>query len=158
MIHPDLDPKMARLGTVAAYSNVGFALLADALAAAGGKDYWALLYDRITGRLGMPDTGVALTREQCDQLMTGSGLGGPGPCADTTAPEGKGGLYSTGNDMAVWPRHDLADGATSGCSSPSTASTSGCLRPDRGGERAAREPRAALSECVRRPLAGDPAQ
>jgi len=96
-------------GTVAAYSNVGFDLLADALAAAGGKDYPALLHDRITGRLGMPDTGVAPTREQCGRLMTGSGLGGPGPCADTDATVGAGGLYSTGNDMAVWLHHNLGD-------------------------------------------------
>ena len=74
-------------GTVAAYSNVGFDLLADALTVAGGKDYPAVLHHRITGLLGMADTGVAPTQEQCDRLMTGSGLGGPGPCADTSASE-----------------------------------------------------------------------
>lgn len=55
-----------------------FDLLADALATAGGKDYPALLHNRITGRLGMLDTGVAPTREQCEQLMTGSGSAGRG--------------------------------------------------------------------------------
>ena len=68
-----------------------------------------MLHDRITGRLRMSDTGAAPTREQCDRLMTGSGLGGPGPCADTDATVGAGGLYSTGNDMAVWLHHNLDD-------------------------------------------------
>jgi len=39
-----------RLGTIAVYSEVGFDLLADALAAAGGRDYLALLLDRMIGR------------------------------------------------------------------------------------------------------------
>ena len=96
-------------GTVAAYSNVGFDLLADALADVGGKEYPSLLRDRITSPLGMVDTGVAPTQEQCDRLMTGSGLGGPGPCTDTSAAEGSGGLYSTGGDMALWLHHNLAE-------------------------------------------------
>ena len=57
----------------------------------------------------MTDTGVAPTQEQCDRLMTGSGIGGPGPCTDTSAAEGSGGLYSTGNDMALWVHHNLAE-------------------------------------------------
>ena len=97
-------------GTVAAYSNVGFDLLADTLAEVGGKDYPELLRERITGPLGMTDTGVRPTKEQSDRLMTGSGIGGPGPCADTDATAGSGGLYSTGNDMARWLRHNLANG------------------------------------------------
>jgi serine-type D-Ala-D-Ala carboxypeptidase/endopeptidase len=40
----------------------------------------------------MPDTGVAFTQQQCNRLMTGSGLGGPGPCVDTSTAEGNGGL------------------------------------------------------------------
>jgi serine-type D-Ala-D-Ala carboxypeptidase/endopeptidase len=34
---------------------------------------------------------------------------GGGACVDTQATDGSGGLYSTGNDMARWPRHNLAD-------------------------------------------------
>jgi len=96
-------------GTTAAYSNVGFALLADALLAAVGEDYAALLRDRLTGPLAMIDTGFMPTKEQCDRLMTGTGLGGAGPCVDTDATAGSGGLYSTGSDMARWLRHNLAD-------------------------------------------------
>jgi D-alanyl-D-alanine-carboxypeptidase/D-alanyl-D-alanine-endopeptidase len=96
-------------GTTAAYSNVGFALLADALGTAAGEDYPALLRDLLTRPLGMIDTGFTPTKEQCDRLMTGTGLGGAGPCVDTTATAGSGGLYSTGSDMARWLRHNLAD-------------------------------------------------
>lgn len=43
-------------GTTAAYSNVGFDLLADVLANAAATSYAALLQARITGPLGMTDT------------------------------------------------------------------------------------------------------
>jgi serine-type D-Ala-D-Ala carboxypeptidase/endopeptidase len=96
-------------GTVAAYSNVGFDLLADAAARAGGQSYATLLRARVTGPLGMVDTGFSPTPEQCERLMTGSGLGGPATCVDTQATDGSGGLYSTANDMARWLRHNLED-------------------------------------------------
>ena len=96
-------------GTVAAYFNVGFDLLADAIEAAGGQPYPDLLRSRVTGPLGMADTVLAPTPEQCARLMVGTGLGGAASCADTRATEGSGGLYSTGNDMARWLRHHLAD-------------------------------------------------
>jgi D-alanyl-D-alanine-carboxypeptidase/D-alanyl-D-alanine-endopeptidase len=96
-------------GTVAAYSNVGFDLLADAVAIAGSQSYADLLHARIAGPLGMVDTSFTPTAEQCARLMTGSGLGGPAACGDTQATEGSGGLYSTANDMARWLRHNIAD-------------------------------------------------
>ncbi len=95
-------------GTVAAYSNVGFDLLADAVEVAGGQPYPELLR-RVTEPLGMTDTGFAPTPEQCARLMIGSGIGGPAPCGDTRATAGSGGLYSTANDMARWLRHNLDD-------------------------------------------------
>jgi len=96
-------------GTIAAYSNVGFDLLADAIETAGGQSYPDLLRKRVTAPLGMADTGFVPTPEQCTRLMTGSGLGGAGPCVDTHATDGSGGLYSTGNDMARWLRHNIED-------------------------------------------------
>ena len=68
---------------------------------------------RITGPLGMADTGFSPTPEQCARLMTGSGFGGPATCVDTQATAGSGGLYSTADDMARWLRHELdgTDGA-----------------------------------------------
>jgi len=96
-------------GTVASYSNLGFDLLADAIETSGGKPYPDLLRERVTGPLGMADTGFSPTPEQCKRLMIGSGIGGPSPCVDTQATDGSGGLYSTANDMAHWLRHNLDD-------------------------------------------------
>jgi len=94
-------------GTIAAYSNVGFDLLADAVETADAKPFPEVLRARVTGPLVMADTGFAPTPEQCTRLMAGTGLGGNGPCVDTSATDGSGGLYSTGNDMARWLRHNL---------------------------------------------------
>lgn len=96
-------------GTIAAYSNVGFDLLADASETAGGQSYPDLLAARVTAPLGMVDTGFAPTPEQCARLMVGSGLGGAAACIDTHATDGSGGLYSTGDDMARWLHHNLKD-------------------------------------------------
>jgi D-alanyl-D-alanine-carboxypeptidase/D-alanyl-D-alanine-endopeptidase len=96
-------------GTIAVYSNVGFDLLADAIETAAGQSYPDLLRTRVTAPLGMMDTGFAPTPEQCARLMIGSGLGGPATCVDSHATDGSGGLYSTGDDMARWLRHNLAD-------------------------------------------------
>ncbi|WP_199555046.1 D-alanyl-D-alanine-carboxypeptidase/endopeptidase AmpH [Sandaracinobacteroides hominis] len=96
-------------GSIASYSNVGFDLLTDATETAGGMPYSELLKARITQPLGMPDTTLNPTAEQCARLMTGSGLGGTFPCGDTRATGGSGGLYSTGDDMARWMIHSLAD-------------------------------------------------
>jgi serine-type D-Ala-D-Ala carboxypeptidase/endopeptidase len=96
-------------GTIASYSNIGFDFLADALEAAAAQSYPDLLRARVTGPLGMKDTGFAPTPEQCARLMMGTGLGGPATCVDTRATEGSGGLYSTGNDMRLWLHHNLAD-------------------------------------------------
>jgi D-alanyl-D-alanine-carboxypeptidase/D-alanyl-D-alanine-endopeptidase len=96
-------------GTIAAYSNVGFDLLSDAIETAAGQSYPDLLRTRVTAPLGMTDTGFAPRSEQCARLMIGSGLGGAGSCVDTHATDGSGGLYSTGNDMARWLHHNLAD-------------------------------------------------
>ena len=95
-------------GSVAAYSNMGFSLLADALAVAGGKPYPQLLRELVTDPLGMPDTTLDPNQEQGGRLMTGSGCFDSGsPAENTEATQGNGGLYSTGNDMARWLRHNL---------------------------------------------------
>ena len=96
-------------GTIAAYSNVGFDLLADAVETAGGQPYPDLLRSRITAPLGMSDTGFTPTPEQCARLMIGSGLGGAASCVDTVATDGSGGLYSTADDMARWLHHNISD-------------------------------------------------
>jgi D-alanyl-D-alanine-carboxypeptidase/D-alanyl-D-alanine-endopeptidase len=54
-------------GRAAAYSNVGYGVLGEALVGAGGKSYADLLRERVTGPLGM--------RTQCSASMRGSGPG-----------------------------------------------------------------------------------
>jgi D-alanyl-D-alanine-carboxypeptidase/D-alanyl-D-alanine-endopeptidase len=94
-------------GSIAAYSNIGFDLLADAIETADEKPYPELLKGRVIGPLGMNDTTFTPTIEQCKRLMGGSGLGASTTCEDSHATNGSGGLYSTGNDMARWLRHNL---------------------------------------------------
>jgi D-alanyl-D-alanine-carboxypeptidase/D-alanyl-D-alanine-endopeptidase len=97
-------------GSIAAYSNLGFDLLGAALAEAAGTPYAHLLRARITGPLGMADTGVAPNEEQCGRLMTGYGIPGAdaAPCVNTANIAASGGVYSTGDDMVRWLRHNLA--------------------------------------------------
>jgi serine-type D-Ala-D-Ala carboxypeptidase/endopeptidase len=99
-------------GSIAAYSNVGFDLLADAIETADGKPFPDVQKERITAPLGMVDTTFTPTPEQCKRLMAGSGLGASTTCEDTRATDGSGGLYSTGNDMARWLRHNLTSDDT----------------------------------------------
>jgi serine-type D-Ala-D-Ala carboxypeptidase/endopeptidase len=100
-------PLLWRPATIAAYSNVGFQLLGEALAAAAGEDYAALLRRRLAEPLGLLDTTLQPTPDQCARLMTGSGLSGPAPCIgiDTGLIGAHVGVYSTGNDMVKWLRH-----------------------------------------------------
>ncbi|MGH6895336.1 MAG: D-alanyl-D-alanine-carboxypeptidase/endopeptidase AmpH [Geminicoccaceae bacterium] len=97
-------------GSIAAYSNVGFNLLGGALATATGQSYEDLLRERITGPLGMADTVVAPSEEQCARLMTGYGIPGAeaAPCVGTANIAASGGVYSTADDMVLWLRHNLA--------------------------------------------------
>ncbi len=93
-------------GTAAHYSNIGFDLLADALAVAAGKPYPQLFAERIAKPLGLRDTTVTPTSGECSRLLVGSK--NEGPCADTTAAAGSGGVYSTANDMMRWLKYLLA--------------------------------------------------
>jgi D-alanyl-D-alanine-carboxypeptidase/D-alanyl-D-alanine-endopeptidase len=99
-------------GSVAAYSNIGFDLLGDALEGATAQPYAVLLHDRVTAPLGMNDTTLTPDAAQCARLMQGTGIGAPpGPvCTDTQATQASGGLYSTADDMVRWLRHQLDTG------------------------------------------------
>jgi serine-type D-Ala-D-Ala carboxypeptidase/endopeptidase len=92
-------------GTAAHYSNIGYDLLADALAAAAGRPYPQLFADRIAKPLGLRDTTVSPTPGQCARLLTGRR--NEGRCTDTTAAAGSGGMYSTANDMTRWLKYVL---------------------------------------------------
>jgi serine-type D-Ala-D-Ala carboxypeptidase/endopeptidase len=91
-------------GTGALYSNMGFDLLAAALAGAAGKPYPDLLRERITQPLGMADTVFALDDEQRARLMQGHDFGGEPLPEVPTGPVivGSGGLYSSVNDILTW--------------------------------------------------------
>jgi len=91
-------------GTGALYSNMGFDLLAAALAGAARKPYSELLNQRITQPLGLSDTVFVPRADQRARLMQGHGFDGE-PLPDVpTGPiiVGSGGLYSTADDILTW--------------------------------------------------------
>lgn len=102
--------KHARLstlpGTQAAYSNLGYDLLADALARATRLPYPTLLKRLVTRPLGMKDTTYTPSPEQCKRLMIPAKSASP--CNVTLAAIGSGGLYSTAGDMTLWMQQFLS--------------------------------------------------
>ncbi|TQI78659.1 D-alanyl-D-alanine-carboxypeptidase/D-alanyl-D-alanine-endopeptidase [Serratia fonticola] len=97
-------------GVRAAYSNLAYDLLADALSRAAGKPYNALLREKVTAPLGMVDTTLTPSAEQCSRLMVAAA--GPSACRDTTAAGGSGGVYSTPRDMQRWMQQFLSSNVT----------------------------------------------
>jgi D-alanyl-D-alanine-carboxypeptidase/D-alanyl-D-alanine-endopeptidase len=97
-------------GSGAMYSNLGFGLLGEALAQAGGKPYAALLAERVATPLGMVDTTTKLSPAQMPRTMTGLDLDGEeAPLWDTpTAMDASGNVFTTGDDMTKWMRWHLA--------------------------------------------------
>jgi D-alanyl-D-alanine-carboxypeptidase/D-alanyl-D-alanine-endopeptidase len=93
-------------GTFAAYSNVGFDLLSDALSAASHKPYANLLHERTLAPLRMWDTTFYPNPAQCGRLMVGTR--DQSPCTVTANTEGSAGLYSTPTDMARWLKYLVA--------------------------------------------------
>jgi serine-type D-Ala-D-Ala carboxypeptidase/endopeptidase len=85
-------------GTVALYSNVGFDLLGDALASASNKSYAQLLHETLLQPLGMWDTTLVPSTEQCARLLQPTK--DEGPCTETLASGASSGVYSTPADMA----------------------------------------------------------
>jgi D-alanyl-D-alanine-carboxypeptidase/D-alanyl-D-alanine-endopeptidase len=95
-------------GTQAYYSNVGFDLLGDALAAAARTPYATLLQKRTLAPLGMWQTTFFPTSKQCEKLMTGAH--DEGPCTITEDTEGSSGLYSTPADMERFLKYLIGAG------------------------------------------------
>lgn len=93
-------------GSQAAYSNLAFDLLADALATAAGKPYPQLFEEQITRPLGMKDTTFTPSPDQCQRLMIPEK--GASPCNNTLAAIGSGGVYSTPGDMMRWMQQFLS--------------------------------------------------
>ena len=103
-------------GSGAMYSNLGFGLLGEALAKAGGKSYAALLGERVARPLGMLDTATKLSPAQTPRAMTGLDLDGKeAPFWETpTAMDPSGNVFTTGDDMVEWMRWHLAVDAAGG--------------------------------------------
>jgi D-alanyl-D-alanine-carboxypeptidase/D-alanyl-D-alanine-endopeptidase len=88
----------------AAYSNLAYDYLADALSRAARQPYERLLQQQVVQPLGMRDTTLKPTAAQCARLLAGFD---PSPCTETTAAGGSGGVYSTANDMQRWLQNQL---------------------------------------------------
>ena len=103
-------------GAAAMYSNLGFGLLGEALAKAGGKPYAALLKERVTDPLGMSDTSTRLAEAQKPRAMTGLDLDGTeAPLWETPAAmDASGNVFTTGDDMVKWMRWHLAANSAAG--------------------------------------------
>jgi serine-type D-Ala-D-Ala carboxypeptidase/endopeptidase len=97
-------------GSGAMYSNLGFGLLGEALAKAGGKPFAALLAERVATPLGMADTTTKLSAAQMPRAMTGLDLDGKeAPLWETPAAmDASGNVFTTADDMTKWMRWHLA--------------------------------------------------
>jgi D-alanyl-D-alanine-carboxypeptidase/D-alanyl-D-alanine-endopeptidase len=96
-------------GTTTLYSNLGYGLLGDALAKAGGTDYNTVFINEVAKPAGLTDTTNVLSDEQRARLMTGlDPFDNPDPNA--TVPDvmyASAGLYSTAADMVGWMKWHL---------------------------------------------------
>jgi CubicO group peptidase (beta-lactamase class C family) len=82
------------------YSNLGEALLGQALAQRSGTTYDAMVKNRISDPLGMKSTGVAVTPVMKERMAPGHAYAlEPTPNWDMNALEAAGGLHSTANDL-----------------------------------------------------------
>lgn len=86
-------------GSDVIYSNAGFALLGDALAAKAGTTYDGLLQQRIAGPLGMKDTRVGLRAQDKHRLARGHQGARAAQSSAPTSGGGADGVRSTVSDM-----------------------------------------------------------
>jgi len=88
------------IGAEFEYSNLGVGLLGHALSLAAGKDYEALVRERILDPLGMKSSAITLSPELKSRLAPGhNDRFQPTPNWDLPALAGAGALRSTANDM-----------------------------------------------------------
>jgi D-alanyl-D-alanine-carboxypeptidase/D-alanyl-D-alanine-endopeptidase len=92
-------------GVAALYSNIGFDLLGDALATASHESYAQLLHETLLQPLGMWDTTLVPSQQQCARLLQPSK--DQGPCTETLASGASSGVYSTAADMVKLLRYLL---------------------------------------------------
>jgi D-alanyl-D-alanine-carboxypeptidase/D-alanyl-D-alanine-endopeptidase len=87
-------------GSEAVYSNLGMLLLGHVIVQKAGKDYEALIIERICQPLRMNSTRIALTPELESRLATGHAMPGrPVSRMNFRFLPGAGGLHSSANDL-----------------------------------------------------------
>lgn len=99
-------------GTTTLYSNMGFGLLGDALAKAGGADYSTVLANEVFQPAGLADTTNTLNDAQKKRLMVGLDPFDK-PDSNAVVPDvmyASAGIYSTAADIVRWMKWHL-DGA-----------------------------------------------
>lgn len=96
-------------GTRFSYSNVGMAVLGEALASAAGSSYEGLLRRVVTDRFAMRDTSLSPTAEQRARKAVGHARGQVVPDWEAPAMQPSFGLYSTADDLLRWLRANLGE-------------------------------------------------
>lgn len=96
-------------GTRFRYSNVGMAVLGEALSAASGTSYETLLKRVVTDRFGMKDTTLRPSAEQRARKAVGHARGQIVPDWEAPAMQPSFGLYSTADDLLRWLSANLGD-------------------------------------------------
>ncbi|GEP97130.1 serine hydrolase domain-containing protein [Chitinophaga cymbidii] len=96
------------------YSSPGYFLLACILEKTYGKDYPALLQEKVLQPLHMQHTGVFTHTQIIPSLVSGYHLLRdsliPAPYRDPSLMKGSGDLYSTAEDLQIWNNSLLNDG------------------------------------------------
>ena len=96
-------------GTRFRYSNVGMAVLGEALSSAAGTPYETLLKRVVTDRFGLKDTTLRLTAEQRARKAVGHAHGQVVPDWEAPAMQPSFGLYSTADDLLRWLRANMGE-------------------------------------------------
>ncbi|UKJ73444.1 serine hydrolase [Azospirillum brasilense] len=96
-------------GTRFRYSNVGMAVLGEALSTASGIPYETLLKRVVTDRFGMTDTTLTPTAGQRARKAVGHARGQVVPDWEAPAMQPSFGLYSTADDLLRWLRANMGD-------------------------------------------------
>ena len=96
-------------GGLAAYSDLGFGLLGQALANRAVMPYATLLRDEIAGPLGLNDTTIALSPSQQHRFLTGTNGADhrPAHALDFDALAGAGAIRSTAGDLLTYLEANL---------------------------------------------------
>ena len=94
------ETSIGTIGEFSSYSNFGYGLLGMALAHRAGRSFDELLVERVLAPLGMLESGVALSEELQDRLVTGHDSGAWAvPFWHFQAMAGCGAAHSTVADM-----------------------------------------------------------